>query len=744
MSTNILSAPLQRREFLKLTGVAGGGLALAFYIRSGPQANAQGAPASGVFAPNAFIRIAPSGAVTIVSKQPEMGQGVKTSLPMIIAEQLEVPWKGITIEQGDFDEKKYGGQGAGGSNSTPNNYDNFHLLGATVRTMLVTAAAQTWSVPATECRAENASVVHTSGKSLKYGQLVAKAATLPVPAKEEVKLKEPKDYKLLGKRIPQYDSEAIVTGKPLFGMDVRLPGMLYAVYERCPAFGGKVVSANVDQIKRLPGVKDAFVIEGNGKVKELLPGVAIVADSTWAAFTARKQLKVTWDEGKVVNESWDKFVEQARGEAHKKPGRSLRKDGDVEGALKGAAKTVEAEYLYPFIAHAPLEPQNTTALWKDGVMEVWSPCQIPNAGAGMLTRVLGIPADKIKLHINRAGGGFGRRISNDYLVEAAAIAQKVPAPVKLTWSREDDLRHDHMRPGGIHFLKGGVDASGKIVAWKNHFFTFGEGGNPGSGGNLSGDEFPGRWIANFEAQQTMFDTGWPMGPWRAPGSCVFSWVIHSFIDELAHAAGRDPLDIRLELLGTRDEMPAGGAGGAGKKGGPGYNVARMRNVLKFAAEKAGWGRKKFPKGQGAGIAFHFSHRGYFAQVAEVTVTKEGQLKVDRFVTGVDVGAQIVNLSGAENQVEGSVVDAMSVLMHQELNIERGRVVQSNFDDYPLLRATEAPTKIETHVLKTNYPTTGMGEPALPPVAPAICNAIFAATGKRVRQLPLARTDLRWS
>jgi isoquinoline 1-oxidoreductase subunit beta len=744
MNTPTLSGPVNRRDFLKLTGLAGGGLALAFYIRTSGESAAAETLVNGEFSPNAFIRIAPSGAVTIISKQPEMGQGVKTSLPMIIAEQLEVPWKNITIEQGDFDDKKYGSQNAGGSNSTPNNYDNFHLLGATARTMLVDAAAKTWGVPATECRAENATVVHSSGKSLKYGQLVAKAATLPVPAKEAVKLKDPKDYKLLGKRIPQFDSRKIVTGAPLFSLDVKLPGMLYAVYEKCPAFGGKVVNANLDQIKTLPGVKDAFVLEGSGKVKELVPGVAIVADSTWAAFSARRQLKVTWDEGKVANESWEGFVAKARSEAGKAGGKQLRKDGDPDAALKSAAKVVEAEYLYPFISHANLEPQNTTAHWKDGVMELWSPTQIPSAGASMVTRVLGIPAEKIKLHITRAGGGFGRRISADYLIEAAAIAHKVSAPVKLTWSREDDLRHDHYRPGGIHFLKGGVDASGKVVAWKNHFFTFGEGGSPGSGGNLTADEFPGRWIPNFQSEQTMFETGWPMGPWRAPGSCVFAWVFHSFIDELAHAAGRDPLALRLELLGDKDMMP--NSGGANAKGGAasGYNVARMRNVLKFAAEKAGWGKKKFAKGQGAGIAFHFSHRGYFAEIAEVTVSKEGQLKVDRVVCGCDIGAQVVNLSGAENQVEGSVIDGLGVLMTQELNIDRGRVVQSNFSDYPLIRITDAPTKIETHFLKTDYPTTGLGEPAIPPIAPAVCNAIFAATGKRVRQMPLSRTDLRWS
>ncbi len=752
MKTATLSSPVNRRDFLKLSGAAGGGLVLAFYFRSGRNATAAETAPSGDFSPNAFIRISPAGAVTIVSKQPEMGQGVKTSLPMIIAEQLEVDWKDITIEQGDLN-KIYGGQSAGGSTSTPNNYDNFHLLGATARTMLVAAAAQTWGVPAGECIAAHATVHHrASGRSLSYGQLVAKASTLPVPAKEAVQLKQPKDFKLLGRRIPGVDNPKLVTGQPLFGIDVKVPGMLYAVYEKCPAFGGKVVSANLDEVKRLPGVKDVFILEGTKDVKGLVPGVAIVADSTWSAFSARKQLKITWDEGSVADESWDGFVTKARADSGKPGQRVLRKDGDTEGTLAQAAKVVEAEYLYPFISHANLEPQNTTAHWKDGVMEIWSPSQNPGAGAAIVTKVLGIPAEQITFHLTRSGGGFGRRLSADFVIEAAAIAHKVNAPVKLTWSREDDLRHDHYRPGGLHFLKGGLDAQGRVIAWKNHFFTFGNGGNPGSGGSLSPDEFPGRWVPNYLAEQTMFETGWPMGPWRAPGSCIFSWVIHSFIDELAHAAGRDPLELRLELLGDRDEMPGGSGGSAkggksgkgGKGGGGSYDVARMRNVLKFTAGKAGWGTKKFPRGQGAGLAFHFSHRGYFAQIAEVTVSPDGQLKVDRFVTGGDIGAQVVNLSGAENQVEGAIIDALGVMMYQELGIERGRAVQSNFTDYPMIRITDTPKKIETHFLPTDNPTTGVGEPALPPVTPAICNAIFAATGKRVRQLPLSRVDLRWS
>ncbi|MDO8539094.1 MAG: molybdopterin-dependent oxidoreductase [Opitutaceae bacterium] len=356
MKTATLSRPIARRDFLKFSTVAGGGLVLGFYFKSGGTAAAAEVvkPSAGAeFKPNAFIRISPDGVVTLVSKQPEIGQGVKTSLPMIIAEQLEVNWKDVVIVQGDLDPA-YGGQSAGGSRSTPNNYNEFHKLGATARTMLVEAAAQTWGVPASECRAENSAVHHSSGKNLKYGALVAKASTLPVPADASVKQKDPKDYKLLGTRIGGVDNPKIVTGQALFGMDVKLPGMLYAVYDKCPVFGGKVVSANVDAIKALPGVKDAFVIEGTSNLSGLMPGVAIVADSTWSAFSARKQLKVTWDEGKFANDSWGAFTAKAQ-EIAKKPGeRTVHKDGDVNAAFASAAKTIEAAYSYPFISHASI------------------------------------------------------------------------------------------------------------------------------------------------------------------------------------------------------------------------------------------------------------------------------------------------------------------------------------------------------------------------------------------------------
>ncbi|HEY1090324.1 MAG TPA: molybdopterin cofactor-binding domain-containing protein, partial [Burkholderiaceae bacterium] len=712
---NTLNA--SRRAFLRDTAVSSGALVLGLYLKPGDASAASATvgstqPPGADFKPNAFISIASSGVVTLISKQPEIGQGIKTSLPMVLAEELAVDWRDVRIVQGDLDPA-YGSQGAGGSTSTPTNYQDFLRLGATARTLLTQAAAQSWGVPVDECLAENSAVTHAKSKRrFSYGELAAQAAALPLPDPPSVKLKSPKDYRLLGQRIGGVDNPAVVSGKPLFGIDVKLPGMLYAVYEKCPVFGGKVLSANLAAIKALPGVRDAFVIAGTDNLNGLVPGVAIVAESTWAAFSARKQLKVTWDEGRFAEHSWDGFAAQAQALARQPGAQVQRKDGDVAAALASATKTVEAAYSYPFISHASMEPQNCTALWKDGQMELWAPTQNPGSGQNLVANTLGIAKDKIKLHITRSGGGFGRRLSSDFIVEAAAIAQRVNAPVKLTWSREDDLRHDHFRAGGFHFLRGGLDAQGKLSAWHNHFVTFAnrvmrDGKSvlqPGSGANLSGDEFPGRWVANCLLEQTPLECGIPMGPWRAPGSNVFAWVFHSFIDELAHAAGRDPLEFRLELLGERDLVP-----GSGERGTP-YNVARMRAVLKEVAAKAGWSKKKFPRGQGQGIAFHFSHRGYIAEVAEVTVSKSGQLKVDRVVVVSDIGSQIVNLSGAENQVEGSVIDGLSTLMYPALDIDKGRIVQSNFHDYALLRMPDTPSKIETHFLKTDYPVTGLGEP----------------------------------
>ncbi|MCG2586906.1 molybdopterin cofactor-binding domain-containing protein [Massilia sp. TS11] len=735
-----------RREFLRRSAALGGGLVLGAWFEGGA-AEPQIAKPEAVFSPSAFIRIGSDGSITLISKQPEIGQGIKTSLPMVIAEELDVNWKDVRVIQGDLNPI-YGSQAAGGSTSTPTNYVEFHRLGATARAMLVQAAAATWKVPASECATGDSKVRHLPSKRvLRYADLAAKAATLPVPEAKSVVQKDPKEFKLLGTRVGGVDNRDLVRGKPMFGIDVKLPDMLYASYVKCPVFGGKPVSANLDDLKRLPGVVDAFLIEGTDNLNGLMPGVAIVATSTWGAFSARRQLQVKWDEGKGASDDWTRFTDEAKRLAKQAGAQTLRKDGDPEGALARASKTVEAAYTYPFISHASFEPQNCTAWAKaDGTLELWAPTQNPGAGQNLVASTFNIPKEKITLHITRSGGGFGRRLSSDFIVEAAAIALRCKAPVKLTWTREDDLQHDHFRAGGFHFLRGGVDAQGKLIAWHNHFITFANRVNRdgksvlqnGSGGSLSGDEFPGRWVDNCLLEQTAIECMIPMGPWRAPGSNVFAWVFHSFIDELAHAAQRDPVEFRMEILGNKDLMP-----GTGERGVP-YHVGRMKGVLREVAEKSGWGKKKFAKGQGAGVAFHFSHRGYVAQVAEVTVSKSGQLQVDRVVVVADIGAQIVNLSGAENQAQGSVIDGLSTLLYPELDIRGGRVVQSNFDNYPLLRINQTPPKIECHFLKTDFPVTGLGEPAFPPVAPAICNAIFAATGKRVRQLPLLKNDLRWS
>jgi len=735
----VLQTPLDRRSFLRIVAMAGGGLVLGHYVR--PAGAAEPAAAGvekegGLFIPNAFIRIAPDGTVTVFSARPEVGQGIKTSLPMVVAEELGADWRNVRVVSAQLDPV-FGPQFAGGSMSTPMSYTLMRKMGATARTVLVEAAAQTWGVPASECVAADGAVRHApTGRSIKFGELVAKASTLPVPPEDSVRLKDPKDFTLLGKRIGGVDNPKVVTGQPLFGIDQSRPGMVYAVYEKSPVWGARPLSANVEQVKSLPGVRDAFIIDRTvpaGQLTGLVPGVAIVAESTWAAFSARKQLKVQWEDGRFPNSSWDDFARQARELAAAAPGaqnvREVRRDGDIDKAFAAAAHVVEAAYSYPFISHINLEPQNCLAHVHGDRAEIWAPTQNPDSARKLAAQVLGIEPEKVEVTITRIGGGFGRRLDSDPVAEAAAISQRVGAPVKLTWNRADDMQHDHYRPGGFHFLKGAVDSQGGLSAWRTHHVAFGS--------TMGSDEYPARFVPNYLQLDSNLDNGIPQGPWRAPGSNTYAWVICSFLDELAHAAGRDPVEFNIAVLGDRDMVP-----GTGERSRP-YNAARMRNVLRQVAEKSGWG-KPLARGKGMGLGYFFSHQGYIAEVAEVTVSPKGELRVDRVVAAVDVGSQIVNLSGAENQVQGSIIDGLSAAWMQELDIRQGRVVQANFDDYTMLRIPDAPRAIEIHFIKTDYPPTGLGEPALPPLAPAVCNAIFAATGKRVRQFPISRTDLSWS
>ena len=718
-----------RRDLLK-TGALAGGLVLSFNLagKAGAAAPANDAKL------NAYVSLTPDNKVTIVSKNPEIGQGIKTSLPMIIAEEFDVDWAQVTTKQADGDPATYGRQFAGGSMATPLHWDELRRVGAAGRAMIVAAAAQTWNVPAAECTTALGVVYHkASGKKATYGSLAAKAATLPAPDLKTVPLKDAKDYKILGKFMPQVDSAGLVTGKPLFGIDVVVPGMLYATFDKAPVFGAKVASADLAAAKGVKGVRQAFVVEGGADLSGLVPGVAVVADSWWQARKGREKLNTQWAEHPTSKQSSADYDAQALALSKAAPLRTERHDGDVAAALKGAAKTVEAAYSYPFIAHAALEPMNCTAAFKDGKLEIWAPTQNPEAGRQLVAKTLGIAPADITLHMTRCGGGFGRRLANDYMVQAAWIAREAKAPVKMLWTREDDLRYDYYRPAGYHFLSGGVDASGTVTGWHDHFVSFGNDGKFASSAGMSQNEFPARFVPNYRYDLSLIPTGVPTGPLRAPGSNALSFVIQSFIDELAHAAGADPVAFRLKLLGDGTMV--------GTPGQSGYAADRMRGVVKLAAEKAGWGKTKLPKGTGMGIAFHFSHMGYFAEVVQATVAADGAVKVDKVWVAADVGRQIINPAGGINQVQGSVLDGLSAALGQLITIENGAAVQGNFGDYPLMRIADAPP-VEVHFLITDNPPTGLGEPALPPAPPALCNAIFAATGKRIRSLPINTEALK--
>ena len=716
---NAAALELDRRSFLKIIALAGGGFALGLYSRD-EDAIAESADA---FAPNAFIRITTNGTVTLVAKNPEIGQGVKTSLPMILAEELEVDFKTVAVEQAPYDAE-LGRQVIAASRSIPDNYLLLRRAGATARMMLIAAAAETWGVPAGECQARLGNVIHAAtGRSAGYGSLAAKAAKMPLPDASNVNLKAPKTFTIIGKRVAGVDNPAIVTGEPLFGIDGVLPGMLHAVYQKCPVFGGKVTGANLDKIKALPGVKYAFVIEGSDNPEGLRSGVAIVAEHTWAAISARRQLEVTWDEGTMADESWEGDVAKAAELAKQANGKILKTQGDVEAGLKKSANTVEAAYSHPFVSHATLEPQNCMARFKDGKLEIWVPTQTPEGARDAAASAGGVKKEDVIVHVARSGGGFGRRFYSDFVEEAVAIARKIGAPVKLTWTREDDLAHDLYRPAGFHFLRGGLDAAGKIRAWLNHYITFGDGNadHPNRWAVLPGDLFPDELAPDLKVEMSLIATGVPMGAWRSPGHSAAVFVYQSFIDELAHAAGKDPLQFRLDIAGK--------------------NAGNMRTLLELAAEKAGWG-KKLPAGSGRGIAFHSRGAGSCAQVAEVTVRKDGTLKVNRITAVVNAG-MIINPAGAENQVAGGIMDGLSTAWFQAITIDKGRVQESNFHDYPLLRMPDAPG-VDIHFTGTEGAPSGLGEYPLPAVAPAVCNAIFAATGKRIRQLPISKTDLSWS
>jgi isoquinoline 1-oxidoreductase beta subunit len=600
--------------------------------------------------------------------------------------------------------------------------------------MLVAAAAQQWGVPASELTTSESSVLHAaSGRTASYGSLATAAAALPVPEMRSLKLKARKDYKLIGQRFTGVDNPAIVTGKPLFALDVQLPGMRYASIEKCPSVGGKAKSFNADEIKRLPGIIDAFIIEGTPPVADVmktgvLPGVAVIGKSTWAVFSARKALKVEWDTSTASKDSWTDFVQQARALSKKTQGDTVVKaKGDVDKALATAkTKTVEAYYQYGFVAHAQLEPQNTVAWFKDGAVELWAPMQLPDAA--LVGAAAGLPADKVKLNQMRVGGGFGRRLMNDFVCEAAYLSRRVEGPVKVVWTREDDMRHDAYRVGGFMAYKAAVDAQGRLTAFDAHMVSFKDiaSGKVSKGGGFSPNEFPAEYVDDYRATQSLLPLATPVVFWRAPGASTMAWVQQSFLHEIAVAAGRDHVEFLLELFGRRAGQVAPPANG--------LDPDRAIGVIKLAAQKAGWG-KRLPKGHHHGLAFYYSHLGHIAEVAEVSVDAGKKVTVHKVTVAADVGP-VINLSAAENQCEGSVVDAVGTLA-LEVTMENGAAQQTNFDRYPLPRMAVTP-QVAVHFVQSDRSPTGLGEPVFPPVVPAICNAIHAATGHRIRTLPITR------
>jgi isoquinoline 1-oxidoreductase beta subunit len=737
---------LSRRSFLQVTALAGGGFALGLYEMPWAQAQRRGMPMN--LKPASFIRIGADGTITIMAKSPEIGQGVKNTLPMMIAEELDVDWKNVRIEQADVNEELYGGQSAGGSTSTPNNWQPLRRVGAAGRQMLVGAAAAMWGVSETECTTTPGCVVHAaSGKQAKYAELAAKAATMVPPALDQVKLKDPNDFTIIGKSQPGVDTHALVTGKPLFGIDVTLPGMLSAVIAKNPVFGAKVKSANVEEIKKLPGVRHVLVIDGTLQLGSFIagepgmePGVAIVADTWWQAQSARKSLKVDWDLGPGVAQSTAGFKAKAAELLKGTPANTVRSYGDVDAALKGAAKVVEAVYEYPFIAHGTLEPMGSTAAYKDGKLEMWVTSQAPPGGKALVAKSLGIAESDITVHMCRIGGGFGRRLMNDYMVEAAWLAKQVGVPVKLLWAREDDISHDAFRPGGTHGLKAGLDAQGKLVAWSQHLITYGDGKRVVSGGGIGAEEFPASYTPNYGLFMTAMPLILRCGPLRAPGGNAYAWVGQSFLDELAHAAGRDPLEFQLEIL-SHSPIPIPGQENRVK--GPGdLNPERLSGVLKLVAEKSGWATLKSTPGHGYGIAAYFCHQGYFAEVAEVAVDKTNKIAVKHVWAAGDVGSVIVNPQAAESMGYGGVVDGLSHMM-QEITLDGGMVQQTNYHQHPIIRMRQTPL-IDVYWQMTDYSPTGLGEPTLPPILPAVGNAIFAATGKRIRTLPVQKSGFSFA
>ena len=735
MSASEIHATLKRRQFLQASGF---GLALT---AGGRVVKVMAASDTEPSTLSAYISIGQGGVITIGAPNPEVGQGVNTSLPMIIAEELDAAWSDVKVMSAPVDASRFGAQFAGGSLSVPMRWDELRRVGATARAMLLESASINLGVPMAELSTQDSRVIHNaSGRDLTYAELALGASKLPLPDTDDLILKSADQYRLLGKRITNASAAAIAQGEPLFGIDVQVPGMVYACFVKCPHIGGAPVAANLEEIKARRGVLDAFIIEGEAgpytfdirNSTRVSPGVAIVASDTWSAMRARESLKVDWDTSSASSDDSEQIAAAARAAAKQAKGTEIvRSAGDVTAAMADASATANAFYSADFVSHAQLEPQSCVASVTGQSAEVWTSSQTPSAVEQLLPAFLSLPPEAVTIHSVRGGGGFGRRLSNEFVFEAARISQRIGKPVKLQWSREDDMAFDYFRSPLYLNMEGGVSRQGRLVAWKHHVISGSADGQKANyGANYRGQNFPDDLVPNVEISQTLIASKTPTGAWRAPFSNVYAFAEQSFLCELAAAAGRDYRDFLLELLGDDRWFKEGDRNA--------LNTARAKAVIAAACESANWGRD-LPAGRGLGLAFFFSHAGHVAEVAEVSVANGRQVTVHDVWVAADVG-QVINLSGVENQIEGSVVDGLSALANQRITIREGSVQQTNFDQYPLLRMPQAP-RVHVQMLASGYAPTGAGEPALPPLAPAVGNAVFAACGERVRELPFSNAGI---
>ena len=702
-------SPLSRREFVGAGIAAGAGLVIGFYLPHGNES------AKKSFSPNAYLRITPDNKVTIVVARSEMGQGVRTALPMILAEELEADWKQIEVEQAGA-STLFGDQTTGGSASIRTTWDPMRKAGAAAREMLISAAALTWSVPRSGCTAENSHIKHAvSNRTLSYGDLAAKASTLPIPT--DVPLKQSKDYKIVGQRLARLDTPDKVKGDAVFGIDFRLPGMKYAVLSRCPTIGGKVSGFDDKESKKISGV--TYV----GKIGD--SAVAVVADSVWGAMEGRRVLNVTWDDGpnKDLNTAG---VMASFKQAASKKGVNMYAAGEP---AKVSGRHISAEYTLPFMAHAPMEPGNCTAHFQGTKCELWAPTQVPQDCRDSVATAIGLDPDQVRVNVTLMGGGFGRRLEHDYAVEAALVSKAINAPVKVIWTREDDMRFSTYRPASLHQLSATLDGSGFPIALTHRIIApsiSGQKGQPVPNGvdpDLPDEAGPVYGLPNYNIEYVLAETPVPLGWMRSVYALQAAFALESFIDELAVAAGKDPLQYRLHLLAKDQDLPYFTTT---------WHTARFRAALQLAAEKSAWD-KPLPAGHYRGVACFGCFASYMAEVVEITM-ENGQPRVHRVVAVVDCG-QVVNPAILEQQIQGGIVYGLANALRAKITIDKGRVVQGNFDDYAPLRMEETPA-VEVYAVPSQELPTGIGEPSVPPIAPALCNAIYSATKKRIRALPI--------